>query len=99
MPRQSFATYFDTARLCSIMVMVAGPKMMMNKPGKISKMVMHVSGNINQVVCDFGQKKRITKRRKLATKAKPIAVASKIGPMYMASSSGPLLSRKMSLLS
>jgi len=42
--------YFDADRVCAIIVMADGPKMMMNKPGKTSKMVMIVSGIINQLV-------------------------------------------------
>jgi hypothetical protein len=86
------------------MVMAAGPKIMMNKPGKINKMETSTSGtNINHPELESGQMKRIMirtpKRRRLARQASIIAIPSKSGPIWTPVHSEAVLSREMSLLS
>jgi hypothetical protein len=47
-------TYLGAARICSIIVMLAGPKITMNKLGKIRKRVTTVSAiNIGQPLAVF----------------------------------------------
>ena len=86
------------------MVKAAGPNTMRNKAGKIKSMVMITSGtNINHPELKVGYVKRImmrtAKRRTLANKANPIAIAKRIGPKWTPAQSEALLFREKSLLS